>query len=509
MAGNPLLAGIDVGTTNIKAVVFDPPGRIVSQASVRTPTHRPRPGWAHYRPQELWESVVQVLRTATGQLDDARAVAGVAVASVGEAGVPIDARGGPTYDAIAWFDQRTEAQAEWLECTVGSDRFSALTGLPIKPIFGLCKMLWLKAHEPDAFARTVTWLNAADYIAYRLCGTPATDYSLASRTLALDLRNLEWAEEVISEVGIPMSLFAPLAASGTPLGSVQPDVARETGLPGSAQVAVGGHDHICGALAVGVTEPEALLDSLGTAEALCIPLERLPTDTEIIRGGYSLGAHVVPGRYYVLGGIYTSGASIEWFRDLLGGDIAYEALITEAGKAPPGSMGSCFLPHLRLGNPPHNDPLSRGAFIGLTPDVSRGVLFRALLEGLALEYRYLIDGLVPHLEGTAPTRVVAIGGGTRNALLMGIKASVQNRTITVAEVDEAVALGAAVLGGLAAGVFTDVTSALAQLRIDWTRIDPDPEQVSLYETRYQEIFRHLYSALRPLHHALGAGADGA
>ena len=137
------------------------------------------------------------------------------------------------------------------------------------------------------------------------------------------------------------------------------------------------------------------------------------------------------------------------------------------------------------------------------------MLYRALLEGLALEYRYLIDGLVPHLEGTAPTRIVAIGGGTRNALLMGIKASVQNRTITVAEVDEAVALGAAVLGGLAAKVYPDVTSALAQLKIEWTRIDPDPEQVSLYETRYRDVFRDLYATLRPLHHALGAGPNGA
>ncbi|MDP6779662.1 MAG: FGGY family carbohydrate kinase [Candidatus Latescibacteria bacterium] len=502
MADTPLIAGIDFGTTNTKALVFDPTGRIVSQASVRTPTHRPRPGWAHYRPDELWDGVVQVLRGAIGRLQHPKAIVSVAVASVGETGVPIDSRGEPTYDAIAWFDQRTESQAEHLERTVGSDRFHALTGLPVKPIFGLCKMLWLKEHEPDAFARTAAWLNAADYIAYRLCGTPATDHSLASRTLALDLHRLQWAEDVVSEAGIPSSLLAPLVASGTPLGNVLPEMATETGLPTSAQVAAGGHDHICGALAVGVTEPDTLLDSLGTAEALCIPLNSLPIDTGIIHDGYSLGAHVVPGRYYVLGGIYTSGASIEWFRDALGGDAEYEELIAEAGEVPPGSLGACFLPHLRLGNPPHNDPLSRGAFIGLTPDVSRGGLFRALLEGLALEYRYLIEGLVPHLENTVPTRIVSIGGGTRNALLMGIKASVQNRTITVAEVDEAVALGAAVLGGLAAGVYSDVPSALSQLRIDQTRVDPVPEMAELYETRYQEVFRHLYSTLRPLHRTL-------
>ncbi len=388
MPGDPLLVGVDVGTTNIKALVFDPKGQTVAQASVRTPTHYPRPTWAHYRPEELWQSTVAALRQAVSQLDDAGRISGIAIASMGETAVPLDAHGQPTGDAIAWFDQRTLPQVAWLERAIGRDRLHALTGLSLKPIFGLCKILWFKENHPDAFARTVSWLNTADYIAYRLCGVPGTDYSLASRTMALDLRRLQWAGDLLVEVGIPASLFAPPLPSGARLGPVRPEAARETGLPETAQVATGGHDHVCGALAVGVTEPGAMLNSLGTAEAIFIPLKRPLNDPKIGHQGYTTGAHVAGGRYYVMGGIYTSGASIEWLREVLGENADYTSLIAEAEQVPPGSLGVCFLPHLRLGNPPHNDPRSRGAFIGLTADAKRGVLFRAVLEGLACECRY-------------------------------------------------------------------------------------------------------------------------
>ena len=168
MATEPLLAGVDVGTTNIKAVIFEPDGHIVAEASVPTIIHYPQPGWAYYDPEEVWRSVVEVLRQATHQLEDANRVVGVAVASVGEAGVPLDAHGQPTYDAIAWFDQRTQPQVEWLSKTIGRDRLFAITGLSLQPIFGLCKLLWIKENQPDVFARTVRWLNMADYIAFRL-----------------------------------------------------------------------------------------------------------------------------------------------------------------------------------------------------------------------------------------------------------------------------------------------------------------------------------------------------
>src|SRR5262245_7278440 len=249
MRTEPLLAGIDVGTTNIKAILFTPAGQTVAEASVPTPTHYPRPTWAYYDPEEVWQATVQALRQVTSQVATSGQIVSIAVTSMGEAATPLDAQGRPTYEAIAWFDQRTQAQVAWLAQQIGRDRLFELTGLSLQPIFGLCKLLWLKENQPEAFARTVRWLNMADYIAYRLSGVQATDYSLASRTLALDLRRLQWAEALLAEVGLSPSLFAPLVPSGTRLGLVTPQAAEATGLPSTAWVAAGGHDHVCGALA--------------------------------------------------------------------------------------------------------------------------------------------------------------------------------------------------------------------------------------------------------------------
>ena len=218
----------------------------------------------------------------------------------------------------------------------------------------MCKLLWLRENEPEAYSRTATWLNVADFMAFRLCGVAATDFSLASRTLALDLHNLRWSDELLEEVGIPPDLFAPLRESGSALGTVTREAAEPTGLPEGACVAAGGHDHVCGALAVGVSETGTMLNSLGTAEAIFLPLKRPLTDPRVGNQGYTQGAHVA-GQYYVFGGQYTSGASVEWLREVLDG-VDYDTLISEAEEVPPGSLGAFFLPHLRLANPPTTIP---------------------------------------------------------------------------------------------------------------------------------------------------------
>lgn len=325
---DPLLLGIDIGTTNIKTILFDPTGATVAQASVRTPTHYPRPNWAYFDPEETWGAVVQGLRSVTAQVDATR-IAGMAVASYGEAGVPLDAHGQPLYAAIAWFDGRTAAQAAWLEQQIGQEQLFAVTGSAVQPIFTLCKLLWLRDHEPEVLARTRRWLNMADYIAYRLCGVPAADFTLASRTLCLDLHRRQWAADLIATVGIDPSILAPLQSSGTRLGPVLPEVAAATGLPTSAQVAVGGHDHIVGALALGVTQVGDMLNSIGTAEAIFLPVEQPISDANFGRQGYSQGVHAA-GKYYLLGGLYTSGASVDWFRESCGGGATYATLIAEA-----------------------------------------------------------------------------------------------------------------------------------------------------------------------------------
>jgi xylulokinase len=500
-----LLLGLDLGTTSVKAVVYRTNGIAVGASARPTPTHVPRPGWAFYRPDELWQTAVAAIRGALADLPSPEEIASVAVASVGESGVLLDAAGAATTDSIAWFDTRTRPQATWLADRIGKDELFARSGLSLQPIFSLNKLLWHREHEPEAWARSVRWLMLADFIAFRLCGEAATDLSLASRTLLLDLRQKRWDEETLAQAEIDPKLLASLVPGGTSLGSVTTTAAALTGLPVAAVVASGGHDHVCGALAAGVTRPGQMLNSLGTAEALFLPIAQPLADPKAGRQGYTQGAHVVGGGYYAFGGQYTSGASIEWLRNLLGASddpVAYEELIAAAERVAAGSLGVLFLPHLRLANPPYDDPRSRGALIGLSMDAGRDVITRAIFEGLALESRNTLEPLLAYPEVTAPQSIVAIGGGTRNPLLMRVKASVTNRIHHVVEAQEATALGAALLGGLGAGVYEGVDDAVVAMRYGQQEIAPEPIDVPVYETIYNKVYQRFYPSVAPLSQAI-------
>ena len=503
MDRDALLVGIDLGTSHIKTIAFTPTGQVAAKASVPTPTVYPRPGWAHYDPADLWTQTQLALRQLTAQLDSPQQIVSVAVASIGEAGMTLDAAGTPTYDAIAWFDTRTQEQAATLRQQVGAETLFQKTGLSPQPIYSLCKLMWIRQHAPDAYARTTTWLNAADYLTYRLCGAAASEFSLASRTLMLDIDQLCWATDLVAAAGIDPQILPELLPSGTRLGPVLPEVAAQTGLPASAVVATGGHDHVCAALALGVNRSGAVLDSLGTAEAIFLATATPLKDPAVGARGYAQGVHV-SGGYYVLGGLYTSSACIEWFREELAAGLGYAQLEEEARATPPGSLGAYFLPHLRTANPGYDDPRSRATFVGVTFDTKRGALYRALLEGLAYEAHHSLLSLLPALPSATLQQIIATGGGTRNPLLMQIKANVYGQPLQVVSIDEATALGAAMLGGIGAGIYTNYTEAAATIRYTTTYLEPTPAAAAFYAQAYQNVYTQLYPAVRSLHHTIAA-----
>jgi xylulokinase len=494
---DPLLLGIDVGTTNIKTIAFDPTGHPVAHASTPTPTHHVRPGCAYYDAEETWQTVVGLMRAVVAQLDEPGRIASVGVTSYGETGVPLDAHGEPIYEAIAWFDDRTQPQARRLAATIGEDALFGVTGIALQPILGLCKILWLRDNEPDLFARLQTWLNMADYITYRLCGAPATDYSLASRMLCMDLQQRQWAGDLLQQVGVDPTILPPLLPGGVPLGSILPGVATLTGLAPTTKVGVGGHDHVCGALALKVTKPGDVLNSIGTSEAIFVPATQPVLDPSFGRQGYTQGIDLAGG-YYIFGGLYTSGAAVDWFRTRFAEHADHATLIAEAAAAPAGSDGAFFLPHLRQASPPHLDFGARGAFVNLHADMTRGVLFRALLEGLACEFRYSLEPLLAYGGFAEPGTVYVAGGGAHNALYCQIKASVIDHPLTIVEVKESTALGAALLGGLAAGVYPNLPTMLATLHSPNTAAMPIGCDATVYADAYQTIYRRLYTTLQTL-----------
>ncbi|MGK9233297.1 hypothetical protein KXS07_16705 [Inquilinus limosus] len=501
----PFLIGIDVGTRSVRAIAFDSRGRRAAQAARPTPAKMRAGGRGEYDPDALFATVTDCLAEVARSLAGGP-VAGLAVGSVGESCVLVDDSGRSLAPSLIWFDRRTEAAARALADRIGPDRIFQITGVAIDPTLTLCKLAWMREHWPEAMARARRVLNIADWIAFRLTGVAATEPTHASRTLYFDIHERRWSEELLALVRLDPAVPPPIMAAGAALGPVRPEVLAETGLAGQPVVAAGGHDHLCGSYAAGITRPGMLLDSLGTAEAVLLATAFPLLDPAVMRRGFIQGAIATHRPLsYLGGGINSSGGAVEWFRALTG-QAAHEALIAEARAVEPGSQGVVFLPHLVYSPPPDPDTTARGAFIGLTAHADRGALFRAVLEGLAMQARLMVDAMAALPGITPPTEIRAIGGSSRNALFLEIKANVYGRPVTVVDEPEATALGAALLGGVAAGLWPDLDAALAAIDQRHHTVEPDPELAARYDALHRSVFERLQATLTPLNRAL-AGFD--
>jgi xylulokinase len=267
-------------------------------------------------------------------------------------------------------------------------------------------------------------------------------------------------------------------------------------------VAVGGHDHVVGALAADAMRPRVLLTSTGTTEAQLMGVVAPGCDPALGRAGFSQGVIVVDAPvWYVVGGLFTAGAAIDWFRRTMAGGADYATLIAEAATTPPGSLGAGFLPQLRLGTPPHPDAYARGAFFGLSTDITRGCLFRAVLEGIAADSHRCAEAMATLSQAPPPTAVRVIGGLTRNPLYLRIKASLTGQPITVVELPDAVAMGAALLAGIGSGLYRGLADGQERMRRDERVVAPDPTDQAFYERFVDEVHAPAYPMLRPLHEA--------
>jgi len=489
------LIGIDIGTQSVRALLIDRRSHLRILAFRPTPTLRPAPDRAEHDPEALWQAVLEVLREVGAQVPPGRAVAGMAVASVGESCVLLDDRGQPLANAVAWFDRRTEEDAAWLAARLSPERLFAVTGLAPDPTYTLCKLLWSRRTMPDRFAPARSMLNIADYIAFRLCGEAATDFSLASRTSCLDLADRRWSSELLDAVGLDRTLLPPIRASGTRLGTVRPGVLAATGLSGRPSVGVGAHDHVCGAFAVGGLADGILLDSMGTAEALLTSVRQPAMTPALVERGCFQGAVERDQPLFYLGATITSsGGAVEWARALFGGSLSRQALIDEAGRVPPGSNGVSYLPELAAAASSPASPAPGAAFLGLTPAKGAGEMFRAVLEGLAIAAAGIVEGMPAFAEVGKPREIIVIGGNTRNRLLLEIKASAYGRPMTINAEPEATALGAALMGGIAAGLWPDLGQALREVERQEFVVDPRPAWIPIY----RELSRTAHAGLHPL-----------
>jgi xylulokinase len=506
MPQQDLVLGLDVGTTNIKCLALDSDGRIVAQGSEPTPRFHPRSGWTDFEPGPIWDAACQAIRAVVSQLERPQAIKGIAVSSLAESVVPIDSEGQPLAPAIAWFDLRTTAEYEWICDQVGYETLFEISGLNPDPMFGLCKILWVKNNNRPAFEKARCWLHLADYVAFRLCGVPATDPSLACRTLAYDLHRRVWATEIIEAAGIDRSCFPPVCQSGTALGVITPTSARATNLSETTIVSVGLHDHISGAFAAGGLSAGVLLDSIGTSESLNSVFRKPLSDKRFAAHGLAQGAIWIDEPiYYLTGGLQTAGAAVEWFRRELGGKAGIAELVEEAALA--DESVPVFLPHLIRSLTPYPDARASGAFVGIRSTTTRGGMFRAVLEGLAFEARAIADTMVT-VAGLPPfAKILSIGSSFENRLLTQIKADVHGFPIHVNPVRETASLGAALLAGIGCGMFSSPSAAVQVARREEIIVEPNSERSKRLQGRYDEVYRDLYGQLRTAHHRLHAAGQ--
>ncbi len=470
------LVGLDVGTTGVKALALSPEGDVLARAEGGYDLSTPHTGWAEQNPEDWWRAAEHALAALGGE-----------PTAIGLSGqmhglVVLDDQNRVLRPAILWNDQRTEAECAEIEERIGLARLVQLTGNRALTGFTAPKLLWLRRHEPDTYARIAHVLLPKDYVRLRLTGERAIDVADASGTLLLDVAGRRWSEEMLEALEVDPGWLPPVLES--------PEVSGKT--PSGVPVAAGAGDQAAAALGVGVDRPGPISVVLGTSGVVFAALPDFAADPQARVHAF---CHAVPGGWHAMGVMLSAAGSLRWLRDVLDGANGYDELTAAADEWPPTAEGLTFLPYLAGERTPHADPHARGAFAGLTLRHDRGALVRAVLEGVAYGLRDSLE-LLREL-GVDPQSGRVSGGGARSELWLRILASVLDLPLQRTAADEGSAYGAALLGGVAAGVFRDVHEAVTTCVRLHDPVEPDPRWRAAYEDGYRR-FRLLYPALRPL-----------
>ncbi|MEZ5930754.1 MAG: xylulokinase [Alphaproteobacteria bacterium] len=490
-----LCVGLDVGTSGVKAVLVAPNGRVLASAVEEYPLLTPKPGWTEQRPEDWWAASRKVLKALAAKAPGR--IEAIGLTGQMHGAVFLDAAGEPIRPALLWNDQRTAAECAEIEQRVGAERLRRITGNPALTGFQAPKILWLRNHEPEAYARLRHVLLPKDFIRFCLTGRFATDASDAAGTLLLDLAARDWSPEILEALDIPADWLPTVHEGPSITGKVSAQGAAASGLPEGLPVAAGGGDNAAAAVGSGVVTEGSGLVSLGTSGVVFVATDRPTVDPE---GRLHAFCHAVPGRYHLMGVILAAGGSLRWYRDNLArvstdqGDDAYDQIFARAAEVEPGADDLFYLPYLAGERTPHMDPFARGAFAGLTLAHDDRHMARALIEGVSFALK---DSLVLVEQlGAAPEWLYAVGGGARSDLWRRWLAAILGVGLKRLEAEEGPALGAALLGAIGAGVHRDVDAAVsAAVRAKGGLEQPDPDLLERYRPLHDR-FTRLYPALK-------------
>lgn len=490
----PVLLGIDIGTSACKVAAFNRRGEVLAQSGGEYPVYHPRPGWAEQNPEEWWAAVCEAVRHIfdTHAIDPA-SVAGVGIDGQSWSAIPVNRDGDVLCNTPIWYDTRAADICAELSGTVGEEAIFRVSGNPLQPAYTLPKILWYKKHRPDVYRKSDKILQSNSYIAYRLTGAVTQDLSQGYGLHCFHMERGCLDEALCAEIGLDRGLLPELARCHDIVGTVTARASAQCGLPVGVPVVAGGLDAACGTLGAGVLHEGETQEQGGQAGGMSICMEECRSDPRLI-----LGRHVVPERWLLQGGTVGGGGVLRWLGEQLfpdGGSGRFREMDTLAESVPAGSEGVLFLPYMAGERSPIWDADAKGVFYGLDFRKGRGHMIRACLEGVAYSLRHNLKTAAE--AGAVVNRLRAMGGAANSRLWTQIKADVTGVPIDVPSSDTATTLGAAMLAGVAVGVWSGFDEAVAQtVRIQCGH-EPNPEKANVHNDGFR-AYRELYLRLKPM-----------
>lgn len=491
------IAGLDIGTTGCKLTVFDQNGQYLGKAYRDYPVKR-MGGEHEVDAQAIMDSVWLVIREMAEKFPD---IAGIGITSFGETFVAADAHGMPLYPAMLYTDPRGSEECAELTGKLGSDRILQITGVAPHEMYSISKMMWLKRHHPELYAKTEHLFLIEDYVVFHLTGKAQIDYSLATRTQAFDITALAWSDEILAAADIDKRLLSDPVLTGTAAGRMLPEAAEKTGLSPDTIIVSISHDQVAAAIGAGVFDSDTAVDGAGTVECITPVYDSLPDLKVMSKGRFAVVPYVIPGKYVCYAFSYTGGALIRWCVDTIAKKekelakqegISVNDYIEARSESPTGLL---VLPHFAGAATPYMDNGSKGAILGLDASTTMEEIYRGCMEGVV--YEMLVNMEYLQESGIHFKMLNATGGGARSEVWMQMKADMLGIPITALATSDAGTVGSAMLTGIAAGCFRDLADAAACMVEKKKVYEPRQEMHEQYQKIY-ERYRRVYEAVRPL-----------
>ena len=480
--------GVDLGTSAVKLIMMEKDGTIVSSVSKEYPLYFPNPGWSEQKPEDWKAAVLEGLKELVKDFD-ATQVAGISFGGQMHGLVVLDENDNVIRPAILWNDGRTQKETDYLNNVIGKDVLSAETANIAFAGFTAPKILWMKANEPENFAKIKKIMLPKDYIAYILSGVFSTDYSDASGMLLLDVKNKKWSKKMCEICGVDESMLPKLYESYEVTGTVKPEIAKELGFTDNVKVCAGAGDNAAAAVGTGVVGDGGCNISLGTSGTVFISSAKFGVDENNALHSFD---HA-DGNFHLMGCMLSAASCNKWWMDEIIKTKDYAA--EQANITKLGENHVFFLPYLMGERSPHNNPDARGTFIGLTMDSTREDMTQAVLEGVAFGLRDSIE--VARSLGIPLTKTRICGGGAKSPLWRKMITNIMNMEVERITSEEGPGLGGAMLAAVGCGEYASVEEAAKAIVKVLDVEKPDPELVEKYEKKYQQ-FKTIYPACKPI-----------